>query len=702
MRRTFILIVGLVLVAIACGPQDVTEESTTTTSTTASTTTIETPTTRSPNGSTSTTVPSPPPIVAGTWTETRSSVPDGVFLGSVVAGSPGFVVPGWHDKIPGVQGATSGLWFSADGSSWEEVTPAIIDLEWVDYNGGIWTGSQYLVTAEGVMNAENTGSAIEGDGPLLFRSADGRNWSVDIVDAAFLSAAPSLGRLYMTPELIQAAGLAGFTDIAVGPDGLLVTGWLNTSNGTEATVWSSSDGDTWTVRALPGAEPNVRADRIERGPLGYLITGGQQAIGGGGGTATVVWRSSDGRSWGLLNDQSSDYPGVEPLVPELWYHRDVAVGATGYLMSGALWSDTGAIDEHLWFSPDGKAWTGTEPFPGQDPYIQDVASDDHGFIAVGCQTVDNQPVASVWRSTDGSSWALEPVTFPSACMDQIERVGGTWIASGSNGHPDPTFNPSDYWRPTEFLIWTAPVTTEVRSVVLVPADDVLNVRSGPGVENEVVTTLAPTATGVALTGNEAQVGSSTWVKIVTDDGTGWVNEQFLAEPDSPANPFSESFGIDLVDGLAAVFVGRGDLTEAASHRGIFVAHHDRARPFTNLDGLLTDPTLHPWAGNGCSPEECPDETPKLTFAEGVADSFLGAWNDDDRRVSVDEVIPGGNGMLEDFIVPTEFENLHFVAVKDPGDNPDYGGMDWYTWYVYFTYENDVPVVLGMSIDAWAP
>jgi hypothetical protein len=237
---------------------------------------------------------------------------------------------------------------------------------------------------------------------------------------------------------------------------------------------------------------------------------------------------------------------------------------------------------------------------------------------------------------------------------------------------------------------------------LVPADDALNVRSGPGVENEIIAGLSPTVTGVMLTGRETLVGSSVWVEIVIDQGTGWVNELYLAEPNSESNPFSETLGEDLMDELAAVFASRGDLTELASERGIFVAHHDRARKFADLDGLLTDSTMYAWAGTGCAPEECPDETPRLTFAAAVADSFLSAWIDDDRRVQVDGVIPGGNGLPAESIVPTEFANLHFVAVHDPGDNAEYGGIDWFTWYVYFAYEEGVPVVLGMSIDEWAP
>ena len=93
--------------------------------------------------------------------------------------------------------------------------------------------------------------------------------------------------------------------------------------------------------------------------------------------------------------------------------------------------------------------------------------DENGFVAVGCQTINGQPVASAWRSLDGWSWVIEPTTFSSACMERIERVGGMWIVTGSNYHPDPAFNPTGFWRATEFIIWTAPITTEARSAALV-------------------------------------------------------------------------------------------------------------------------------------------------------------------------------------------------------------------------------------------
>ncbi len=222
-------------------------------------------------------------------------------------------------------------------------------------------------------------------------------------------------------------------------------------------------------------------------------------------------------------------PGVEPLIPELWYANNAAVGPSGYLLSGSLWSDAGAIEWHLWYSDDGKGWAETEPLPGELAYVQDIKGDNDGFIAVGCQTIDEQALTSLWRSPDGRSWTTEPVTFPFACINKLEGVGNQWVAHGSDAHPDPVYNASEFWQATEYIIWTAPVTVEVRSVVRVAPDDVLNVRAGPGVENEIIADLSSSASGVMLTGRETLVESSIWVEIVTEEGTGWVNEYYLAE-----------------------------------------------------------------------------------------------------------------------------------------------------------------------------
>jgi hypothetical protein len=59
-------------------------------------------------------------------------------------------------------------------------------------------------------------------------------------------------------------------------------------------------------------------------------------------------------------------------------------------------------------------------------------------------------------------------------------------------------------------------------------DDVLNVRTGPGVANAISSVIPPYGTAVETFGEGAQVGASTWVAIRYKGNTGWVNSFYLA------------------------------------------------------------------------------------------------------------------------------------------------------------------------------
>ncbi|HSK90588.1 MAG TPA: SH3 domain-containing protein [Euzebyales bacterium] len=75
--------------------------------------------------------------------------------------------------------------------------------------------------------------------------------------------------------------------------------------------------------------------------------------------------------------------------------------------------------------------------------------------------------------------------------------------------------------------------TELRAnwdVTGVSADDRLNVRTGPGVHNAVMATLAADTVELESTGRIARVDGALWREIVVPgDGTGWVNAGYLAE-----------------------------------------------------------------------------------------------------------------------------------------------------------------------------
>jgi hypothetical protein len=70
-------------------------------------------------------------------------------------------------------------------------------------------------------------------------------------------------------------------------------------------------------------------------------------------------------------------------------------------------------------------------------------------------------------------------------------------------------------------------------VVDVESNDVLNVRSGPGIENPIVGTIPPNGTDIQVTGTGEQNGNDIWVPIKYQEITGWVNSSYLTLQSSP-------------------------------------------------------------------------------------------------------------------------------------------------------------------------
>lgn len=67
------------------------------------------------------------------------------------------------------------------------------------------------------------------------------------------------------------------------------------------------------------------------------------------------------------------------------------------------------------------------------------------------------------------------------------------------------------------------------AVVGVDRDDVLHMRAGPGEDFEVLTDLAPIATGIVATGHNRQVDEGIWVEATHEDVTGWVSMAFVMQ-----------------------------------------------------------------------------------------------------------------------------------------------------------------------------
>jgi len=243
---------------------------------------------------------------------------------------------------------------------------------------------------------------------------------------------------------------------------------------------------------------------------------------------------------------------------------------------------------------------------------------------------------------------------------------------------------------------------ELSRVALVAEDDVLNVRQDPGVAAPIVGMLLPGVV-VERTGQEEIVGSSIWAQVETPLGGFWVNDRFLAAVVNDTDFESDARVTALLAEFGEIIATDGDLRPVTSRRGLYVSHHGDPIQFgrDELVTILPDSTTYQWPSNALGPDEL-DEIPARTFAKAVADSFLSAYDDPDTVITMNEAILGGNGRPAGYEVPFEFASFNYVGVHDAGDDAEFDGLDWVTWYVSIDYEDGSPVIVGMTIDEWSP
>lgn len=124
--------------------------------------------------------------------------------------------------------------------------------------------------------------------------------------------------------------------------------------------------------------------------------------------------------------------------------------------------------------------------------------------------------------------------------------------------------------PTRTSTSSAPIITPGTpsgpyAVILVLPNDVLNIRSGPGVSNPVVATFAPSAKNVMRTGPSAVTSDGAiWVEVQRPGGgTGWVNSYYLTEYVSPDNFCNDTRVNTLITNLGSALLARNGVQLAS-------------------------------------------------------------------------------------------------------------------------------------------
>jgi hypothetical protein len=177
-------------------------------------------------------------------------------------------------------------------------------------------------------------------------------------------------------------------------------------------------------------------------------------------------------------------------------------------------------------------------------------------------------------STTGTPSSTEPTTIRSttstvstttAATPDVTDMVTTLPPVASTTVPPvarPIGEPYDFWVPM-------PSEGAILGVVGVRHDDMLNVRSGPGVTFDVVERLEPTQTGIAGVGEGWQLPpGSVWWRIEADGVVGWASQQFL----------SRLGGVDDLTSFVVGKLGEIPVAETMLDLGLTVAN-----TFANVD-----------------------------------------------------------------------------------------------------------------------
>lgn len=237
------------------------------------------------------------------------------------------------------------------------------------------------------------------------------------------------------------------------------------------------------------------------------------------------------------------------------------------------------------------------------------------------------------------------------------------------------------------------------NVVLVADNDTLAVRQQADPAASKIGDLAWNATGVTTTGGAASHDGQPWYEVRKGNTAGWVNAAYLTPQMTAAEFAADPAPEQVVADLSRVLAARGDLRPLVSAHGLYYDDRPRMLRFTadDLAGILTDTTVRSWTGPACG-----DPCVSATFADQVAEPFVGTHDDTDAVVTVDDLASGPSSRIPGSVIRPELAGFHHVTVFDPGDDPAADGLDWSAWYVYLDREPDGWKVVGLSNDVWAP
>ncbi|HTS15070.1 MAG TPA: hypothetical protein VMH24_05340, partial [Candidatus Sulfotelmatobacter sp.] len=289
-----------------------------------------------------------------------------------------------------------------------------------------WSGGYFAIGGE------------TADGPQrAWLSRDGRAWT-ELPASTFGLDDPTGNTLF------NAAAGCG--------DRLLVEIDVTTPSGTgTVSLWSSSDGTTWTQAAFHN---DSRGTLVARGSVAVADT----ETGGAAANGTALLVSTDCATW-----QRVSLPG--PAVAQI---TDLGVNANGFVAVGWSGDQASTTAKPLaWYSSDGQQWSAATIKSAQtDEGFFQVSAGANGFIALTTNPGLTPGTSRLWASSDGRSWAPTSAD-PLGTVQSGEGVGalaGSFTGDGTRllayGQPgtspanDTAAGQAEYFISADGVHWT--------------------------------------------------------------------------------------------------------------------------------------------------------------------------------------------------------------------------------------------------------
>jgi hypothetical protein len=290
------------------------------------------------------------------------------------------------------------------------------------------------------------------------------------------------------------------------------------------------------------------------------------------------------------------------------------------------------------------------------------------------------------------------VTLPAATATLAPLPTAIVLPTFTQAAPAPT---SAAPQPSGAAAVTAGAPSGPYGVILVAADDVLNIRSGPGASYGAVGTFAPTASNVMRTGPSSVSNGDLWVEVQNPGGgTGWVNSYYLTEAVSASTFCADSRVTTLIQNLK---------TSVTTDDGVLLAslvspiHGMTVQVIRGGARVNYDAEHARWVY---------DSTYQVNWgaAAGSGQDVVGSFQQVVQPKLVDvlttafttgceQIQLGGASYV--VVWPPELTNIPYDSLHDPGTSAN-GNLDWQTWLMGVEYAGGKPFIFALSYYAWEP